>query len=222
APGAPSAGVRFRLYALEPSGIPSEPLVQLGHVDVTGESASEFRIRVSDAAGVRLEYRVVASGTEAESHVRAQGFTVDGGARADFGFENRIELTGASSGMMRLGELLELPGRNLELDCASILLVRTGLPPELQLDLLLRGPNGEVGVAGAYELGGSGTLSVDVNGESYAAVTVAGSDYGIAGTAGEPLPESSVEMVGHVIGTRDSGLELFDRLVRPVETLITP
>ena len=124
--------------------------------------------------------------------------------------------------MMRLSETLALPARDVELACASLLLVRAGLPPELQLELTLRGPNGEVDVEGAYELGGTGALAVNVNGDSYAEVNVAGSDFTIVGTAAEPLPASGVEMLDRVVGARESGLELFDRLVRPVESLIAP
>jgi hypothetical protein len=123
---------------------------------------------------------------------------------------------------MRLGEMLSLPARDVALDCASVVLVRASLPPELQLEVSLRGPNGEVGIAGAYELGGNGALAVAVNGESYASVDVAGSDFTIAGTSGEPLPASAMDMLGRVVTAREAGLELFDRLVRPVETLIAP
>jgi hypothetical protein len=223
APGAPLAGVRFLLYAVDPlSGIPAEPALELGHVDVISEGVSQVRIEVADAAGIRLEYRVTATGTEPDRRIHVAGFTIDGASRAEFAFENRIELTGTSSGTMHLVQALELPARNVALDCASALLVRAGLAPELHLELSLRGPNGEVDVAGAYEIGGSGSLAVAVNGDSYADVRVAGTEFEMANAAGEPLPQSAVTLLGRVIGTRESGLELFDRIVRPVETLIAP
>lgn len=223
APGAPPAGVRFLLYAVDPlSLLPAAPALELGYVDVISEGPSQVRIHVADAGSTRLEYRVSATGTDPDRRVQVDGFTIHGATRAEFSFENRIVLTGTSSGTMHLMQALELPSRNVELDCASVLLVRAGLAPELQLDLTLRGPNGEVDVAGAYLIGGSGTLAVAVNGESYADVRVAGTDYEIAGAAGEPLPESAVTLLDRVIGTRESGLALFDRIVRPVETLIAP
>jgi hypothetical protein len=223
APGAPPAGVRFLLYAVDPlSGIPAAPALELGHVDVISEGVSQVRIQVADADATRLEYRVTATGTEPDRRIHVEGFTIDGATRAEFAFENRIELTGTSSGTMHLVQALELPARNVALDCASALLVRAGLAPELQLELSLRGPNGEVDVAGAYQIGGSGSLAVAVNGDSYADVHVDGTEYDFAGAAGEPLPESAVTLLGRVIGTRESGLELFDRIVRPVETLIAP
>lgn len=222
-PGGPSAGVRFLLYAIDAlSRLPAAPATELGHVDVISEGAFRVRIQVADAGGTRLEYRVTASGTETDRRVEVDGFTFDGATRAEFAFENLIELIGPSSGMMRLSQALELPARSVELDCASILLVRAGLAPELQLDLSLRGPNGEIDVAGAYEVGGSGSLAVAVNGDSYADVHVTGTAYDIAPAAGEPLSESAVHLLDRVIGTRESGLELFDRIVRPVETLIAP
>ena len=223
APGAPPAGVRFLLYAVDPlSGMPAAPTLELGHVDVISEGVSQVRIQVADAGGTRLDYRVTAAGAEADRRVQVEGFTIDGASRAHFAFENRIELAGTSSGTMHLMQSLALPARDVELECASALLVRAGLPPELQLELTLRGPNGAVDVAGAYEIGGNGSLAVAVNGDSYADVRVTGTEFEIAGAAGEPLPENAVTLLDRVIGTRESGLELFDRIVRPVETLIAP
>jgi hypothetical protein len=221
--GAPPDGVRFQLYAIEPgSGTPALPVTQVGYVDVVGEGPGEVQIRVADLTGVRLEYRVSASGVDAERRVQVAGFAIHGASRADFAFENTLELTGSSSGQMRLRQALDLAGRQVELDCASALLVRAGLAPELQLGLTLRGPNGEVDMAGAYELGGTGTLAVEVNGERYAAVQLSGSEYEVAGAGMDPLPESALLLLDRMIGTRDSGLEIFDRLVRPVEGLIAP
>ena len=190
---APPAGARFQLYAIDAAtGAPAEPLAPLGYLDVIGEGSSEFRIRIGDATGVRLDYRIEASGSAAESRIRVEGFTAAGDSRADFAFDNGIELIGATSGMMRLSERLALPARGVGLECGSIVMVRTGLPPELELDLMLRGPNGEVGVAGAYAFGGNGTLMVAVNGESYAQVHVAGSDFAITGAADEALAPAAV------------------------------
>ena len=221
--GAPPSGARFQLYAIDPAtDLPAEPLAPLGYVDVIGEGSSGVRLRVADNDGVRLEYVVSSSGSGPDARIEVAGFSSAGGSRADFGFDNRVEVTGASSGMMRLSETLALPSRDAELACASLLLVRAGLPPELQLELTLRGPSGEVDVEGAYELGGSGALAVNVNGDSYAQVHVDGSEFTIAGTAADPLPVSAVEMLDRVVGARESGLELFDRLVRPVESLIAP
>ena len=220
--GAPANGVRFHLYAMDGAGAPAVPVSQVGYIDVVGEGPAAVQIRIADLTGVRLEYRVAASGGDADRRVQLAGFAVHGGSRADFTFENTIELTGASSGQMRLRQALDLPGRQVELDCASALLVRAGLAPELQLGLTLRGPNGEVDVNGAYELGGTGTLAVEVNGERYAGIQLAGTEYEVAGASAETLPESALVLLEHMVGTRDAGLEVFDRLVRPVEALIAP
>lgn len=220
--GAPANGVRFQLYAMDGVGAPALPVIQVGYIDVVGEGPAAVQIRIADLTGVRLEYRVAASGADAERRVQVAGFAVQGISRAEFSFENTIELTGPSSGQMRLRQALDLAGRRVELDCASALLVRAGLAPELQLGLTLRGPNGEVGVAGAYELGGTGTLAVEVNGERYAAVRLSGSEYEVAGASTNPLPGSALQLLDRMIGTRDAGLEVFDRLVRPVEGLIAP
>jgi hypothetical protein len=221
--GAPAGGVRFRLYAIDgTTGAPAEPLAAVGYADVIADGSSAVRIRVSDDTGVRLDYAVTGGGSDAESRIEVEGFAMAGTTRADFAFDSRIELTGASSGMMQLREARALPARSVSLECASVMLVRAGLPPALQLELMLRGPNGEVGLAGEYELGGTGALAVDVNGDSYATVTLAGSDRAVSGTAGEALPASALDLVDRVVSARESGLELFDRLVRPVETLIAP
>jgi hypothetical protein len=221
--GAPPAGARFQLYAIDPAtDAPAEPLAPLGYVDVIGDGTSGVRVRVGEDSGIRIDYRVTASGSEAELRIEVSGFTTTGETRADFAFDNQIELTGTSSGMMRLSDVRALPARRVALECASIVLVRAGLPPELQLDLLLQGPNGEVGVAGAYLLGGSGALEVDVNGDRYAEVQVAGGGFVIAAAADAPLPVSSRDLIDRVMTARDSGLEVFDRLVRPVETLLAP
>jgi hypothetical protein len=220
--GAPAGGVRFQLYAIDPAtNTPVEPLATVGFADVISD-ASSVRIRVADETGVQLDYRVTAGGSEVESWIEVDGFAMAGATRANFAFDNRIELTDGSSGMMQLRESRAIPSRSVSLECASVVFVRAGLPPALQLELMLRGPNGAVGVAGEYELGGTGALAVDVNGDSYATVTVAGGDHTVAGSAGEDLSAGALDLLDRVISARESGLALFDRLVRPVETLITP
>jgi hypothetical protein len=64
--GAPSGGVRFLLYAVNPvTGLPIEPLVEIGYADITAsETASSSTVRIIVVSGgvTYLDYAVAASG----------------------------------------------------------------------------------------------------------------------------------------------------------------
>ncbi|MEO7475128.1 MAG: hypothetical protein ABIY46_07305, partial [Gemmatimonadales bacterium] len=65
--GAPSAGVRFRLYAVDPVLLrPVEPVVAVGYVDIIDQgtaNATAVRVKVVSQNVVYLDYSVTASAT---------------------------------------------------------------------------------------------------------------------------------------------------------------
>ena len=75
--GAPSAGIRFELYALDLDGHIAKPLVQVGHLDLIDKStvsAQSLEVVVASATFTYIDYTVTGSGTLSAFTLSAAGF----------------------------------------------------------------------------------------------------------------------------------------------------
>src|SRR5690606_23880081 len=79
--GAPANGVRFQLYAVDPTdGMPVEPLVEVGHVDLTrSANANEANARVEVFQGTStptkvLDYSATVGGSATAPRITLEGF----------------------------------------------------------------------------------------------------------------------------------------------------
>jgi hypothetical protein len=219
---APESGVRFLLYAVDPSGAPLSPLAPIGAVDVIGQGAGRMRLVATSDDGSRLEYGVTASGASDDGAIRIEGALETSTGRRDFDFETHFAVTSPSSGRMTLRHSFELPARHLSLECESALRIVAGVSPEIELDLALRGSGGALDLAGGWLVGGTGSLAANANGEPWAAVEVNGSALTVTSVRPEPLPPDGVVAVERAVEAREQGIALFDRLLRPVESLVAP
>ncbi|HEX6644524.1 MAG TPA: hypothetical protein VF037_07600, partial [Gemmatimonadales bacterium] len=210
------------LYAVDDGGAPLSPLATIGAVDLYGEGAGDVRLVAAGTDGSRLEYGVTSDGASDDGTIRVEGVLETTAGRRAFELETHFAVTSPSSGRMTLRHAVELPDRDLSLASESALRILAGATPEIELDLALRGPGGALDLAGAWLVGGTGSLSADANGEPWAAVAVDGPSLTVTSLGADPLSPDAVEAVARAIRTRDQGLALFDRLLRPVESLVTP
>lgn len=220
-PGAPSAGVRFLLYAVNSvTGQPIEPLVEVGYADITSsETATSATVRVVVvSAGVTyLDYGVLATAGVSSITVTITGFATNGDDRVDY--DLKTTLTGENGGGLgvALDYLLTVPTRGgFRLDIES---ATTGLYTESTVstvDLRARGPHGTVSIQGS-ETNSSGTFDVDVNGELFATITTsAGALPLLTGADGEPLTQAEQDVFWAIWAMFVQGLDFFEDVIDPV------
>src|SRR5689334_8547939 len=187
--GAPSAGVRFLLYAVDPVTLqPVEPLVETGYVDVTDHgtaSAVDVNVKVVEGNVVYLNYDVTAQPTTSGGIVHIDGFASDGSTLANF--ELAITLTETTnSETLAYTYRVNVPSRHLTLTWALNMTSVNQADFTATLDFVANGPNGTVRLTGSY--GASlQTLAIRVNGADFATVDLSGSEPVITGADGQAL-----------------------------------
>jgi hypothetical protein len=216
--GAPSNGVRFLLYAVDPVLYrPVEPVVETGYVDVIDQSTSTLpnvRIMVVQANVTYLDYQVVASATTSSGIVTISGFAFNGTIRANFTLKNTV--TETSGGMvLSLDYQLDVPSRNLSVDWTATFANISPTEVAVTLDLVVSGPNGDVRLVGSSGVDG-GTYTVKVNGNTFATITLSGSTLVITGASGDPLTPDEEQAVETVFDSYESSLNAFSDLLMPV------
>lgn len=219
--GAPAAGVRFLLYAVNPvTGQPVEPLVEIGHVDLTmTETASSTTARaVVVSAGVTyLDYTVSAVGGVNSLTATVSGFATNGDDRVDFDLGTTVTGSEAAGLAIAIDYLLTVPTRgafrlDIEAETTGILTETT----VTTLDLRARGDHGTVAVLGS-ETNGAGTFQVEVNGELFATITVTGDAPPVlVGADGQPLSEAEQDALWAIWAVFAQGFDFFEDLMDPI------
>jgi hypothetical protein len=103
--GAPSVGVRFILYAIDPlTGLPADPLVEVGYVDLIDESSGgtdKLHVSVAGTGGapVYVDYTVtLASLSSSAARITTAGYITNGAASPDtLRFTGTIDVAGSAS-----------------------------------------------------------------------------------------------------------------------------
>ena len=213
--GAPSNGVRFLLYAVDPVTLrPVEPVVETGYVDVIDQSTSslaDVRIKVVEGNVTYLDYQVEASATASSGLVTISGYAFNGTTRANFTLGNTVsENNGAI--VIVLDYSLDVPSRDLSVDWTATF---GGISESLTLDLTVSGPNGDVRLVGTSNADG-GTFTVKVNGDTFATITVTGSSLVVTGATGEPLTSDEEQAFEAVFDSFEGSLNAFSALLMPV------
>jgi hypothetical protein len=225
-PGAPANGVRFVLYAVDPiTHDVVEPLVETGYADLTRTSTATTvtaRVEVYSAgiAPVKvLDYSVTVQGPAV-----APTFLVDGFAR-----------NGTDSLAFELSSTLAFVAETIELDWnaehaargvgAHVLTTLTtgGATPNALINGLIAGPNGSVRIEGQVFDATGGTISVKVNGELFATITVEQAEDEtpvILNAAGDPPTEAEAEMLRMIFHWFARAFVVFASLLAPVGTLL--
>jgi hypothetical protein len=212
--GAPSNGVRFLLYAVDPvTFLPVEPVVENGYVDVIDQSTSTLanvRIKVVEASVTYLDYQVVASATSSSGLVTISGFAFNGTTRANFTLKHTV-----SESSFSLDYELDVPSRDLSVDWTATIANISLTEVVVTLDLAVSGPNGDVRLVGTSGVDG-GTFTVKVNGDTFATITQTGSSLTITGAGGDPLTSDEEQALVMVFDSYEASLDAFSHLLMPV------
>jgi hypothetical protein len=216
--GAPSNGVRFLLYAVNPVTFrPVEPLDEVGYVDIIDESGSStlaVRAVVVSNGTTYLDYSVHAGGTSSTGSVTVSGYASDGTIRANFNLENTITQTGNGITLV-LDYGLDVPTRHLALDWTATL-NESGGQVQVAIDLTINGENGRIRLQGTGDATGS-SFTVQVNGELFATITLTtGGDPVITGANGQALTAEEEEALRTIVGYYDGSFEVFVALLAPL------
>ena len=213
--GAPSNGVRFLLYAVDPVLYrPVEPVVETGYVDVIDQSTAtvvNVRVKVVENDVTYLDYSVVASATTSGGVVTIDGFAFNGVTRANFTLRNSVTDNGGGV-VLSLDYELDVPSRNLSIDWTATL---ADISETVTLDLTVSGPNGNVRLVGTSGADG-GTFTVKVNGDTFATITVTPSSLVITGATGDPLTPDEEQALETVFDSYEASLGAFSELLIPV------
>jgi len=216
--GAPSNGVRFVLYAINPISLrPVVPLVEVGYVDIIDQSTAtslDIRVKVVQANVVYLDYDVTATGTSTGGVVTISGFASNGSTRADFNLKNTISDT-AGGLVLSLDYDINVPTRGLSLNWTATLANISATDVAVTLDLSIAGPNGNVRFVGTYGVGG-GTFTVKVNGDPFATMTLNGTTQVITGAGGEPLTPEEEESLRTIFAYYEQSELAFAELLAPI------
>jgi len=216
--GAPSNGVRFLLYAVDPVLLrPVEPVVETGYVDVIDQSISTLpnvRVLVVEGNVTYLDYQVVASATTSGAIVTIGGFAFNGTTRANFTLKNTVT-SNAGGLVLVLDYELDVPSRDLSIDWTATFANISETEVAVTLDLTVSGPNGDVRVVGTAGVDG-GTFTVKVNGNTFATITFAGSTLSIVGATSDPLTPDEEQALEAVFDSYEGSLNAFSDLLMPV------
>ena len=215
--GAPSNGVRFLLYAVDPVTLrPVEPVVEVGYVDVIDQSTAtlaDVRVKVVEGNVTYLDYSVVASATSSSGLVTISGFAFNGTTRANFTLKTTVSVNASDSTLvLSLDYQLDVPSRGLSVDWTATF---GSVSQAVTLDLAVSGPNGDVRVVGTSGPDG-GTFTVKVNGNTFATITSTASSLVITGATGDPLTPDEEQALETVFDSYEGSLNAFSDLLMPV------
>ena len=216
--GAPSNGVRFMLYAVDPVTLHVvEPAVEVGYVDIIDQSSAtavNFRVKVVQGGVTYLDYSVVTNGTLSGGLVTVSGFVTNGTTLANFTLKNTVSQN--SGGLvLSLDYDLNVPSRGVSLNWTATFANISDTEVVVTLDLGISGPNGQVRLVGTYGASG-GSFSVKVNGDLFATVTISGGTQTVTGAGGQPLTADEEATLHDIMNYYDLSLVAFSELVLPL------
>jgi hypothetical protein len=216
--GAPSNGVRFVLYAIDPVTLrPVEPTVEVGYVDLidqSTETAIDVRVKVVEGSVVYLDYDASASATATGGVVTISGFASNGTTRADFNLKNTITQN-ASGLVLSLDYDLNVPSRDLALNWTATIANISDTDVAVTVDLSVSGPNGNVRIVGTYGTE-NGTFTVKVNGDLFASVSLGAGDPVITGSDGGALTPAEEQSLREILDYYLSSADVFTELTMPL------
>jgi hypothetical protein len=220
--GAPSNGVRFVIYAVNPITMqPVNPLQEVGYVqltDLSGSTTQAARVVVVSNNITYLDYTATASATATGSRITVAGYVTNGEYRANVNLRSTVtEEIGLS-----LLYSIDVPQRDVSID---LTMTTSGLDPEtatVSIDLGMSGPNGTVSMSGEFTDAG-GTITVRVNGDVFAnVVSSGGGEPVITGADGQPLSQEDELAFQQIFGLTGEAFITFEVMLLPVGFFMTP
>jgi hypothetical protein len=213
--GAPSNGVRFIVYAVNPvSGQPVTPLQEVGYADVSvTETPTAATVRIVLVSGnvTYLDYTVgvTANQDQSAATLTLAGYISNGQDRVNFDLDTHFNF---NTSVISFDYTLSVPTRgNFRIDFEE-----TWTETTVTSSLELRGAHGTVTIEGSQTEAG-GSYAVEVNGEPFATITVP--DVGeavITGADGEPLTEEELNTLQQIFLAFYGGFDFIEDLFDPL------
>lgn len=219
-PGAPASGVRFILYQINPTtGLPADPLVERGYVDLTREGTQAnpaARLAAYTSAGVKvLEYLATVSLSSSGSVVnyRVEGVAGTGPNAATFtvtvGF-NIVSRTPSATWRTVIA------ARGL----TSRVTVNVGLNTYSLTGVLQRGLR-KVEIGGTLNRTTGGQLTVKVGNKTFARIALNGAgETTVTNPDGLPLTPEEEETLERIFRWFESALDWYETVLTPVYTVM--
>lgn len=214
--GAPSNGVRFLLYAINPATQqPVEPVVEVGYVDLTStQTQTSFTAHATVVSGgvTYLDYTlVVSASSQTSGAISISGYATNGTDRVNFDLEMRL-----SGDEFTLDFQLVVPTRGgfmMEIEATS-----TDFESEnatFTLDMTARGDHGTVRIQGTGD-GTEASYNVTVNGDLFATIAETSTTLTILGADGGALDEDERDALEAIWAVFAGGLLVFFQLSSPL------
>lgn len=223
--GAPTNGVRFVLYAVDPA---TErivtPLVETGYADLTRtvtQQVATARVEVWGGSAnliKALDYSVTVSGTIVSPQVLVAGFARNGTDSLAFSLTSQFSL---ATQTISLDWRAAVPARGLSSRVQQSIV--GGEAASVTINGLLTSRNGRVGIAGTIAQETGGTLAVTVNGRSFATIALdSATDETptVLNSEGQPLTRAQEHLLEHILEWFRDAFDLFEDLMDPVEHLL--
>jgi len=221
--GAPANGVRFVLYAVDP--LFQEivlPLTEVGYADLTRTVVNDnarARVEVWTTGGETkvLDYVAIVGGTLVAPAVTVEGFSRNGADSLAFRLVTRASLANES---VSINWRAAVPSRDLVTVVEQVL--TGGEVGSVAFDGKIASANGVVTMKGTLQQQSGGTITVKVNGETFARIVLAtpSAEPEITGPTGEPLTEQQVVMLQQIFAWFQGAYALFFGLLAPVSGLL--
>jgi hypothetical protein len=218
--GAPSNGVRFMLYAVNPVTLqPATPLDELGYADITASStSSSVTARAQIVAGgvTYLDYSLTATASGTGGTVTISGFATNGTDRVNFTLDNTLVSDGQGGFNLDITYTAAVPTRQFGVTLK--LALAGGTASTVTVDLTAHGPHGTVSLKGT-DTDGSGTFSVTTNGQPFATITVSPSGQSFTGANGAQLTAEEQTALDDIFAVFGDSLSFFGDLLEPLSTV---
>ena len=219
--GAPSNGVRFILYEVDPN---EDPLTikEIGYADLTDERRSS-----SSSAGVRLEavvggvtklaYSFDLTGSVQAAQFDVFGYIADGGDRLDFSIKTSQQLFGRG-GKATLEAKLVVSQEDFEVT-ANAEGVAGEDNADGKIDLTIRSKLDEIAVNAETKSGNLDAI-FKVNGQVLATATGNPKSPTIRGDGGRELTDEETQALGAIVGMADGIFKFVSELLQPAGALL--
>ncbi len=220
--GAPSNGVRFILYAVDPVTFqPASPLNELGYAELTTSSTSTTvtaRAVVVSGGVTYLDYSLTATSSGTGGTVDVSGFATNGTDRVNFVLDNALTADGQGGFNLDITYTATVPTRNFGV-ALKLTLVGGASSGTVTVDLSVHGPHGIVAVKGS-DTDGAGTFTVTTNGQNFATITTTnGAEPVITGASGQQLTAEEQTALQDIFSVFVDSLTLFSDLLEPVSSI---
>jgi hypothetical protein len=213
--GAPAAGIRFRLYALDSLGLVAEPLTQVGHVDLTRStngSTVTGRIEVYNLVGTKvMDYSVTVGGTTSVPTFSVSGFAGVGVNQVTFSLTTGFALL---SGAATATWTTQVPARNL-MSRVRITIGGSEAAPTFTLGGVIRAGLRKVEINGSFTNEG-GELTVKVGDRVFASITITGDVLTVTDENGDPLTPEDEETLVRIFHWFESAFDAPDAILAPL------